>query len=178
MTAGSHLSRLIEQAGVNTTPSALLLASLVCAAVAALAAYVFLRFPSPSSYVCRSAPHFQCCGCCSDDPAGSRHSRSSFDALDLISRLLRAGHAFQAAIGMAADELTSLRRLSSRRSSINRISGSLEGCPNALTERVPLLDVKFFVTAVAIQRDTEATWRKFSTTLPTSFASVSRFSGR
>ena len=36
--AGSHLSRLIEQAGVNTSPSALLLASLLCAAVAALAA--------------------------------------------------------------------------------------------------------------------------------------------
>ena len=155
-TAGSHLSRLIEQAGVNTTPSALLLASLICAAVAALAAYVFLRIPL-AQFVCV--------------PLGASlpmlwllHRRSrrlrAFeeqfpDALDLISRSLRAGHAFQAAIGMAADELTAPAAPEFRKVFDQQNFGlPLRDALNALAQRVPLLDVKFFVTAVAIQRDT------------------------
>jgi tight adherence protein B len=154
--AGSHLSRLIEQAGVNTTPSALLLASLICAAVAALAAYVFLRIPL-AQFVCV--------------PLGASlpmlwllHRRSrrlrAFeeqfpDALDLISRSLRAGHAFQAAIGMAADELTAPAAPEFKKVFDQQNFGlPLRDALNALTQRVPLLDVKFFVTAVAIQRDT------------------------
>jgi len=155
-TAGSHLSRLIEQAGVNTTPSALLLASLICAAVAALAAYVFLRIPL-AQFVCV--------------PLGASlpmlwllHRRSrrlrAFeeqfpDALDLISRSLRAGHAFQAAIGMAADELTAPAAPEFKKVFDQQNFGlPLRDALNALAQRVPLLDVKFFVTAVAIQRDT------------------------
>jgi tight adherence protein B len=155
-TAGSHLSRLIEQAGVNTTPSALLLASLVCAAVAALAAYVFLRIPL-AQFVCvplgASLPMLWL--------LQRRSSRlKAFeeqfpDALDLISRSLRAGHAFQAAIGMAADELTAPAAPEFKKVFDQQNFGlPLKDALNALTERVPLLDVKFFVTAVAIQRDT------------------------
>jgi tight adherence protein B len=155
-TAGSHLSRLIEQAGVNTTPSALLLASLVCAAVAALAAYLFLRIPL-AQFVCvpigASLPMLWL--------LQRRSSRlKAFeeqfpDALDLISRSLRAGHAFQAAIGMAADELTAPAAPEFKKVFDQQNFGlPLKDALNALTERVPLLDVKFFVTAVAIQRDT------------------------
>jgi tight adherence protein B len=155
-TAGSHLSRLIEQAGVNTTPSALLLASLVCAAVAALAAYVFLRIPL-AQFVCvplgASLPMLWL--------LQRRSSRlKAFeeqfpDALDLISRSLRAGHAFQAAIGMAADELTAPAAPEFKKVFDQQNFGlPLKDALNALAERVPLLDVKFFVTAVAIQRDT------------------------
>ena len=154
--AGSHLSRLIEQAGVNTSPSALLLASLICAAVAALAAYVFLRIPL-AQFVCvplgASLPMLWL--------LQRRSSRlKAFeeqfpDALDLISRSLRAGHAFQAAIGMAADELTAPAAPEFKKVFDQQNFGlPLKDALNALTERVPLLDVKFFVTAVAIQRDT------------------------
>jgi tight adherence protein B len=155
-TAGSGLSRLIEQAGVSTTPSAILLASLIGAAFAAMAAYVFLRIPL-AQFVCV--------------PLGAlvpflwllqrRSSRMKAfeeqfpDALDLISRSLRAGHAFQAAIGMAADELTAPAAPEFKKVFDQQNFGlPLRDALNALTERVPLLDVKFFVTAVAIQRDT------------------------
>jgi tight adherence protein B len=154
--AGSGLSRLIEQSGVNTTPSAILLASLICAAFAALAAYVFLRIPV-AQFVCV--------------PLGAslpvlwllqrRSSRMKAfeeqfpDALDLISRSLRAGHAFQAAIGMAADELTAPAAPEFKKVFDQQNFGlPLRDALNALAERMPLLDVKFFVTAVAIQRDT------------------------
>jgi hypothetical protein len=43
-----------------------------------------------------------------------------------------------------------------------------------LGERVPLLDARFFVTAVLTQREAVATWRKCSTTWPRSSASASR----
>jgi tight adherence protein B len=155
-TAGSGLSRLIEQAGVNTTPSAILLASLICAAFAALAAYVFLRMPV-AQFVCvplgASLPVlwlFQ-----------RRSSRMKAfeeqfpDALDLISRSLRAGHAFQASIGMAADELAAPAAPEFKKVFDQQNFGlPLRDALNALAERMPLLDVKFFVTAVAIQRDT------------------------
>ena len=154
--AGSHLSRLIEQAGVNTSPSALLLASLICAAVSALAAYVFLRIPV-AQFVCvplgASLPFLWLL-----QRRSSRMKKfeEQFpDALDLISRSLRAGHAFQAAIGMAAEELTAPAAPEFKKVFDQQNFGlPLRDALNALTERVPLLDVKFFVTAVAIQRDT------------------------
>jgi tight adherence protein B len=155
-TAGSGLSRLIEQAGVSTTPSAILLASLIGAAFAAMAAYVFLRIPL-AQFVCvplgASVPFLWL--------LQRRSSRMKAfeeqfpDALDLISRSLRAGHAFQAAIGMAADELTAPAAPEFKKVFDQQNFGlPLRDALNALTERVPLLDVKFFVTAVAIQRDT------------------------
>jgi tight adherence protein B len=44
------------------------------------------------------------------------------DALDLLSRALRAGHAFQTALGMVGDELKRRSDPSSRRRSISRTS--------------------------------------------------------
>jgi tight adherence protein B len=154
--AGSGLTRLIEQAGVNTTPSAILIASLICAAVAALAAYIFLRIPL-AQFVCvplgASLPVLYL--------LQRRSSRMKTfeeqfpDALDLISRSLRAGHAFQAAIGMAAEELTAPAGPEFKKVFDQQNFGlPLREALNALAERMPLLDVKFFVTAVAIQRDT------------------------
>ena len=77
------------------------------------------------------------------------------DALDLVSRAIRAGHAFQAAIGMAADELAAPAAPEFKKVFDQQNFGlPLKDALNALAERVPLVDVKFFVTAVAIQRDT------------------------
>jgi tight adherence protein B len=154
--AGSRLSRLIEQAGVNTTPSALLLASLVCAAVAALAAYLFLRIPVAQFVCVPLGASLPVLWLLQRRSSRLRAFEEQFpDALDLISRSLRAGHAFQAAIGMAADELTPPAAPEFRKVFDQQNFGlPLKDALNLLTERVPLIDVKFFVTAVAIQRDT------------------------
>ncbi len=154
--AGSRLSRLIEQAGVNTTPSALLLASLACAAVAALAAYVFLRIPLAQFVMVPLGASLPVLWLLQRRSSRLKAFEEQFpDALDLISRSLRAGHAFQAAIGMAADELTPPAAPEFKKVFDQQNFGlPLRDALNSLTERVPLLDVKFFVTAVAIQRDT------------------------
>ena len=47
-----------------------------------------------------------------------------------------------------------------------------------LTERVPLVDVKFFVTAVMLQRETGGNLAEILDNFPTSFANASRFSAR
>jgi tight adherence protein B len=77
------------------------------------------------------------------------------DALDLMARAIRAGHAFQTAMGMVADELPAPAGPEFKKTFDQQNFGlPLRDALNALTERLPILDVKFFVTAVAIQRDT------------------------
>src|SRR5262249_39417301 len=104
--AGSKLALLIEQSGVETTPSAILLASVGAAAIAALLTLLFVPFliVVPIAALVAGFLPF----------AWLRFKRSSRlkkfeeqfpDALDVLSRAVRAGHAFQAALGMAADEL-------------------------------------------------------------------------
>jgi tight adherence protein B len=154
--AGSRLQRLIDQAGIKTTPGAIVLISGAIAAVAGAATYVFIRF-TPALFV--------------TVPLGAllptfflmqrRSSRLKVfeeqfpDALDLVSRAIRAGHAFQAAVGMAAEELPAPAGPEFKKVFEQQNFGlPVRDALNGLAERVPLVDVKFFVTAVAIQRDT------------------------
>jgi tight adherence protein B len=72
-----------------------------------------------------------------------------------MSRAIRAGHAFQTALGMVAEELPApvgpeFKKIFDQQNFGLPLREALEG----LAVRVPLVDVKFFVTAVAIQRDT------------------------
>ena len=77
------------------------------------------------------------------------------EALDLLSRALRAGHAFQTAMGMVADELPPPVGPEFKKSFDQQNYGlPLKDALNELADRVDLLDVRFFVTAVLIQRDT------------------------
>jgi tight adherence protein B len=77
------------------------------------------------------------------------------EALDLLSRAIRAGHAFQTAMGMVGDELpppvgTEFKKTFDRQN----FGLPLRDAMNELADRVGILDVRFFVTAVAIQRET------------------------
>jgi tight adherence protein B len=77
------------------------------------------------------------------------------EALDLLSRAIRAGHAFQTAMGMCADELPTPVGTEFKKSFDQQNFGlPLKDTLHEMTERVPILDVKFFVTAVLIQRET------------------------
>jgi tight adherence protein B len=77
------------------------------------------------------------------------------EALDVLSRAVRAGHAFQSALGMAADELSWPVGPELKRAFDQQNFGlPLREALGQLAERVPILDVRFFVTAVMIQRDT------------------------
>jgi tight adherence protein B len=77
------------------------------------------------------------------------------EALDLLSRALRAGHAFTTAMSMVADEAPDPIGPEFKKSFDEQNFGlPLKDALNNLSERVPLLDVRFFVTAVLIQRET------------------------
>jgi tight adherence protein B len=76
------------------------------------------------------------------------------DALDLLSRALRAGHAFSAALRMAAEEVaepiaTELRTVHDE---VN-FGVALQQALAHLSERLPMTDVRYFVVAVLIQRE-------------------------
>ena len=77
------------------------------------------------------------------------------EALDLISRAIRAGHAFSAGLKMAADELDDPVGPEFRETFDEQNFGlPLKDALNNLSDRVPSLDVRFFATAVLIQRET------------------------
>jgi tight adherence protein B len=77
------------------------------------------------------------------------------EALDVLSRAIRAGHAFQTALGMAADEMPAPVGPEMKKVFDQQNFGlPLREALNELSERVAILDVRFFVTAVLIQRET------------------------
>jgi tight adherence protein B len=77
------------------------------------------------------------------------------EALDLISRAVRAGHAFSAGMKMVADELGEPVGPEFRKAFDEQNFGlPLKESLHNLAVRVPLLDVQFFSTAVLIQRET------------------------
>jgi tight adherence protein B len=77
------------------------------------------------------------------------------EGLDLISRALKAGHAFATGLKMVADEMPEPVGPEFRKTFDEQNFGlPLKDALDNLTMRVPSLDVRFFATAVLIQRET------------------------
>jgi tight adherence protein B len=77
------------------------------------------------------------------------------EAIDTLARAVRAGHAFTTALEMIANEVTEpvageFRQLFEEQKFGLPVRDALIN----LAERIPLVDVKFFVTAVMLQRET------------------------
>jgi len=77
------------------------------------------------------------------------------EAIDTVARAVRAGHAFTTALEMISTEVSEplaseFRKLYEEQ----KFSMPVRDALMNLTERVPLVDVKFFVTAVMLQRET------------------------
>jgi tight adherence protein B len=154
--AGHGLTLLIEQSGVKTTGSAIVMFS-VCMAVG-IGVLTAIFVPQPIAAVVAGAfgafmPF-----------AWLKHKRRSRlkkfeeqfpEALDVLSRATRAGHAFQTALGMAADEMPEPVGPELKKTFDQQNYGlPMREALNELAERIGILDVRFFVTAVLIQRDT------------------------
>jgi tight adherence protein B len=76
------------------------------------------------------------------------------EAIDLIARALRAGHALTSGLGMVADEMrppigTEFRLLYDRQN----FGMPLPEALRAMANRIPLVDVRFFVAAALTQRE-------------------------
>ena len=77
------------------------------------------------------------------------------DAMELVARALRAGHSLAAGLHVVAEELPDPIAKEFRRCYEEQNLGiPLEDTLKGLCERVPNLDLRFFVTSVAIQRQT------------------------
>jgi tight adherence protein B len=77
------------------------------------------------------------------------------EALELISRALRAGHSLAAGFNLVGDEMAEPIRLEFARCYEEQNFGiPLEEAIQGMTERVPNLDLRFFATAVIMQRQT------------------------
>lgn len=155
-TRGSAISRWIEQSGMKASLSGVLIVSLVLAVlmalVAAMVTHTRLSMPIGAA-VGFSVPFLVLR---SKRTRRLRTFEEAFpEALDLISRALKAGHAFATGLKMVADEMAEpigpeFRKTFDEQNFGLPLKDSLEN----LTLWVPLLDMKFFATAVLIQRET------------------------
>jgi tight adherence protein B len=153
---GAGLARLIEQAGLKISVSTILLASVFLGVICAVVLLTALRQPwamfagagvgcvSPFLYLRHRRT------------ARMKRFEEQFpEALDLLSRAIRAGHAFTTAMSMVAEEAPDPVCREFRKSFDEQNFGlPLKDALNNLADRVPVLDVRFFVTAVLIQRET------------------------
>jgi tight adherence protein B len=153
---GTAISRWIEQTGVKTTISALFLIALFSGAVVALLVMMAVRVPwgVPVGAAVGFALPFMVL----NYKRGKRlraFEEAFPEALDLISRALKAGHAFATGLKMVADEMPEPIGPEFRKTFDEQNFGlPLKDALDNLTHRVPIIDVRFFATAVLIQRET------------------------
>jgi tight adherence protein B len=153
---GSSLGNLIEQSGVRTTPGGIAGMSIGMALSVAFLTSVFIR----QWYVPLAVGVLGACGpyafLLNRRAARIKVFEEQFpEALDLLSRALRAGHAFQTALGMVGDEVRAPVGPEFKKTFDQQNFGlPLREALNQLAERITVLDVRFFVTAVLIQRET------------------------
>jgi tight adherence protein B len=153
---GSALATWIEQSGVQLSISGLFAVAVVCALVFGLIAGVALRMTV--GWVAGGALGFSIPFIVLRVKRTRRlHAfEEAFpEALDLISRALKAGHAFATGLKMVADEMPEPIGPEFRKTFDEQNFGlPLKESLANLTVRVPLLDIRFFSTAVLIQRET------------------------
>ena len=77
------------------------------------------------------------------------------EALELIARALRAGHSLAAGFSLVGNEMSEpIGGEFSRTFEEQNLGKALEEALNDLVKRVPNLDLKFFATAIILQRQT------------------------
>ncbi|MGA2131179.1 MAG: type II secretion system F family protein [Bryobacteraceae bacterium] len=153
------IQKLIQQAGVKWTPGSLLL-TMAGAAFGSLLLDLlrpsWFIFPGTSAALAvflAALPYFYL-----------RRKRArrlaAFEeqfpeALDFLARSMRAGHAFTISLRMASEDLPDPLGLEFRTLfNEQNLGAPLDSALYNLVDRMPLLDVRFFVSAVILQRQT------------------------
>jgi tight adherence protein B len=151
-----QLDRMLLQANLNWTVSHLLLACAAAAAVAYVVVTALLHQPGMAGLVCGA-------GAAVLPLAYVRRRRALRlrkleqqlpDALDLLGRALRAGHAFGVSVQMVGDEMA--EPIAGEFRAVHdevKFGVSLDQALSNLSERVPSTDLRYFVVAVLIQRE-------------------------
>ncbi len=152
----SDIQKMLAQAGMSLRAGNFLALSALTGVLAAFLAYAFSKrveiawiamlvgFVLPYSYASyRRNKRFE------------KFEELFPEAIDTLARAVRAGHAFTTALEMITDEVAEpvageFRQLFEEQKFGMPVRDALMN----LTERMPLVDVKFFVTAVMLQRET------------------------
>src|SRR5688572_3156593 len=142
---GSSAERFLQQSGTAMTISAVILTTLMFGLLAAIGTYMFTHLLWAAMVAFVLGLGIQ--------PMLLKRKRSARiykfeehfpEALDLLSRAVRAGHAFSAGMKMVADELDDPVGPEFRKAFEEQNFGlPLKESLNGLAERIPLLDVKF-----------------------------------
>ena len=149
------LQRMILQSGLQMTVGALVLASIALAsATAAALTFVLSRVSVaiPLGALTAGMPFFYV-----KHKARKRlmvFEEQFPEAIDLIARALRAGHALPTSLQMVADEIPApvgeeFKRMFDQHSYGMALPETLR----AFGDRIPILDARFFVTAILTQRE-------------------------
>jgi tight adherence protein B len=152
----SAIQEALTQAGMKFRAGNFLLLCVLCGTLAGLAAIIYTKNPAigwaalviggvlPYSLVSyRRQKRFE------------KFEELFPEAIDTLARAVRAGHAFTTALEMISNETaeplaSEFRKLYEEQKFGMPVRDALMN----LTERVPLVDIKFFVTAVMLQRET------------------------
>ena len=150
-----NLTKIIEQADANVKPSALFGIGIVAAFVGGVfGLWMVNPYVAPIiALVCFTGPFLWL--------FWKRKSRlDKFaaqlpDSMELVARALRAGHSLAAGMHVVAEEMPEpVSREFGRVYEEQNLGIPLEEALRGMCDRVPNLDLKFFVTSVAIQRQT------------------------
>jgi tight adherence protein B len=153
---GSSLARLIDQAGSTVGVSTILIACLALGAATAFVTTLAMHEAwalVPGFIAGAAVPVLVLMR---KRTLRLRKFEEQFpEALDLLSRAIKAGHAFTTAMGMVAEEAAEPIGPEFKKTFDEQNFGlALKDALNNLATRIPLLDVRFFSTAVLIQRET------------------------
>jgi len=151
----TQLKDRVMQAGIKTRPGKILL---MCGALgfsAFIATRAFYSFPAPI-FAAVIATMLPLAYVAIKRSRRLRRFEEHFpEALDLLNRAIRAGHAFTTGLGMIATEAPEPIAEEFRATFEEQNFGlPLRDVLQNLSDRVPLIDVRFFVTALLIQKET------------------------
>lgn len=152
-----NLDRLMTQSGLDWSIRGLLAASVLCGAGTMLVLGLFPLIPwlvaLPAGLAAASLPMLYLLR--RRALRLRRFEQQLPDALDLIGRALRAGHAFPSGLKMVAEEMPDpiASEFRATHDEVN-FGVAMPQALTALSARVPSTDLRYFVIAVLIQRET------------------------
>jgi tight adherence protein B len=151
----SPLQRTIVESGLKITVGAFVMATFVCGAAAAVATWMASNLLVAAIALGILAAFVPLIYVRFKRTQRLQMFEEQFpEAIDLIARALRAGHALTTGLGMVADEIPTPVGAEFRRLYDEQNFGmSLPEAMRAMAQRVPVLDARFFVTAVLTQRE-------------------------
>jgi len=153
---GSAVSHWLEQTGVKISLSTLLLLAIVCGGAFGFLGLILVKLPIAFVFVGGMGAALPFIFLNMKRTRRIHKFEEEFpEALDLIARALKAGHAFVTGLKMVADEMSDPVGPEFRKTFDEQNFGlPMKEALENLTTRVPSLDVRFFATAVLIQRET------------------------